>query len=548
MLIQLEIKNFAIIEHSILNFDQGFNVLSGETGAGKSILFDAISSILGERTSKHMIRKGEEKAELKAVFLKTEKMEALLATQGIEISDDYLIVERHINKNGRSVVKLNGSIQTTQTIKEICQELVEICGQREHQELLKEDQYVTFLDEMGNQQHRNDLTHYQMLYSEWKDLSKQLEILLSNEREKEQLLDLYRFQKEEIEEAKLTVGEDNKLEEEKKFLVSFEKISNSMQKAIHALQAVDSIYDAKQELGNASKYDEKINDFAERLEKTYYELDDIKTDVESYMDNVEYDEERLNYIMHRIEEINKLKRKYADTIEGIFSYYDEISQKVSDFDNKEEKIATLEKQKHALEKKMKELSDVLHQRRQMIAHAEEEKILFELKELCMPDAVLSFQLQESAVFLPEGMTQVSLWFNANKGEDLQPLAKVASGGELSRVLLAMKIAGRQNEKVPTILFDEVDEGVGGEVGRVIGKKLERLGKEVQVICISHLPQVAARADHHFLIQKKTDETRTVSHVRKLTERERKEEIARMIYGDEKNETTLKQAEEMLKKE
>lgn len=547
MLIQLEIKNFAIIEHSIINFEQGFNVLSGETGAGKSILFDAISSILGERTSKNMIRKGKEKAELKAVFLKTEKMEALLASQGIEISDDYLIVERHINKSGRSVVKLNDSIQTTQTIKEICHELVEICGQREHQELLKEDRYVSYLDALGDDVHQETLRQYRTLYGEWKELTKQLDHLLSNEREKEQLLDLYRFQKQEIEEAKLSPGEDEKLEEEKKFLASFEKISHSVQKALKSLATVDALYDAKQELHHAAKYDENLSEMAERLEKAYYELDDIRGDVTAYIDHVEYDEARLNFIMMRLEEINKIKRKYADTIEGVFVYYDEIAEKISDVDNKEEKIETLKKNIKGIEQQMKASANTLHAGRARYARLEEEKILVELKELCMPDALLSFVLQESDHFTSEGTSQVSLWFNANKGEDLQPLAKVASGGEMSRVLLAMKIAGRQNESVPTILFDEVDEGVGGEVGRVIGNKLERLGNEVQVICISHLPQVAARGDIHFLIQKKTSEERTVSHVRKLSEAERKEEIARMIYGDEKNETTLKQAEEMLKK-
>lgn len=547
MLIQLEIKNFAIIEHSILNFEYGFNVLSGETGAGKSILFDAISSILGERTSKNMIRKGEEKATLKAVFLKTPALEHLLQAQGLVIQDDCVIVERQINKNGRSLVKLNGSIQTNQIIKEVCAELVEICGQREHQELLKEDRYVTHLDELGDEKHQQHLTQYRTLHGQWRDVGKQLERLLSNEREKEQLLDLYRFQKEEIEEAKLTIGEDEALEEEKKFLASFEKISVSVQKAVTALAVVETVYDAKQELAQAAKYDEKLNELTERLEKAYYEIDDIRSEVTAYIDNVEYDEARLNFVMFRLEEINKLKRKYADTIEGIFLYYEEITTKVGDFDHKEEKIQALENEKTQLEKQMMHIAEKLHASRQQIAKVEEEKILGELKELCMPDAVLLFKLQIAPTFLAEGVTHVSLWFNANKGEDLQPLAKVASGGEMSRVLLAMKIAGRQKEKIPTILFDEVDEGVGGEVGRVIGNKLERLGQEVQVICISHLPQVAARGDHHFLIQKKTDTKRTVSHVRKLTEQERKEEIARMIYGDEKNETTLKQAEEMLKK-
>lgn len=547
MLMQLEVKNFAIIEHSIIDFHEGFNVLSGETGAGKSIILDAMSSILGERTKKQVVRKGEEKAEIKAVFLKTSHIENRLKEKNILIEDDYLIIKRTITKSGRSVVKMNGSIQTTQVIKDICKELVEICGQREHQELLQENSYLPYLDDHGGTALQLQKKSYQASFQKWKEVTASLDELVSSDREKEQLLDLYRFQLEEIETANLVVGEEEQLDEEKKFLGGFEKISIGIQKANTHLTATDAIYEAKQELNALSKYDTSLTEWAEQLERLYYELDDIRQNVDTYLDHVEYDENRLNQVMYRLEDIKKIKRKYADTIEGVLAYQVEIADKVDMFDNQGDRIEALQKEKKQLESEMDLLADEMHETRIQLAVQEEKQILAELQALCMPNARLQFDLTKTDTFNVSGKTKVALLFNANKGEDMQSLAKIASGGELSRVLLAMKITNSEHEKIPTIFFDEVDEGVGGEVGRIIGNKLEKLGQTVQVITISHLPQVAARANRHFLIMKQTEQERTTSHVKLLTMEERKTEIARMIYGEEKNETTIKQAEEMLQK-
>lgn len=547
MLMQLEVKNFAIIEHSIIDFHEGFNVLSGETGAGKSIILDAMSSILGERTKKQVVRKGEEKAEIKAVFLKTNHIENRLKEKNILIEDDYLIIKRTITKSGRSVVKMNGSIQTTQVIKDICKELVEICGQREHQELLQENSYLPYLDDHGGTALQLQKKSYQASFQKWKEVTASLDELVSSDREKEQLLDLYRFQLEEIETANLVVGEEEQLDEEKKFLGGFEKISIGIQKANTHLTATDAIYEAKQELNALSKYDTSLTEWAEQLERLYYELDDIRQNVDTYLDHVEYDENRLNQVMYRLEDIKKIKRKYADTIEGVLAYQVEIADKVDMFDNQGDRIEALQKEKKQLESEMDLLADEMHETRIQLAVHEEKQILAELQALCMPNARLQFDLTKTDTFNVSGKTKVALLFNANKGEDMQSLAKIASGGELSRVLLAMKITNSEHEKIPTIFFDEVDEGVGGEVGRIIGNKLEKLGQTVQVITISHLPQVAARANRHFLIMKQTEQERTTSHVKLLTMEERKTEIARMIYGEEKNETTIKQAEEMLQK-
>lgn len=547
MLIQMEIKNFAIIKHSLINFEEGFNVITGETGAGKSILLDALSSLLGERTSKSLVRKGEEKAELKAVFFKTETLENKLREKGIEIEDDVIIVKRIISKNGRNIVKINGSIHTIHTLRNVCDELIEICGQKEYQTLFNEDKYLHWIDEHATPEHERLLNEYKSTFAKWNEVSKSLSELLYSEREKEQLLDLYKFQKEEIEKVDLKDNEDEVLEEEKKFLSGYEKISKNISNTVNKLDMIDEIFASKSLLEEASNYDEKLKTYAERIERAYYELEDVKSEVTDYLYSIEYDEEKLNQVMYRIDVINGLKRKYADTIEGILSHFHDVSSKIYEFENKDERIKALQQEQKDLELALEGQSNDLHLRRIDIAKNQSDKITESVRELCMPDAVFKFECEKTDRFDSNGITKVKILFNANKGEDLQPLSKIASGGELSRVLLAMKISDEKNENVSTLIFDEVDEGIGGEVGRVIGEKLLSLSHKVQVISISHLPQVAAKADTHFLIRKKTEDDRTVSEVEKLKHDHRRLEIARMIYGDEKNETTLKQAEEMLKK-
>lgn len=547
MLIQLEIKNFAIIKHSIVNFENGFNVITGETGAGKSIILDALSTILGGRTSKGIVRKGEESSELKAVFLKSETLERKLKDIGIVTEDEVVVVKRVISKNGRSVVRINESIQTIQTLRYICEDLIELSGQKEYQTLFDEDKYIYWLDQYGTQEHHLSLNTYQQAYQEYLAVSKRIDEIQNSEREKEQLLDLYKFQKEEIESVNLKIGEDEELENERKFLSSFEVISKNTGLAVSKFEVVEEIFVIKNLLEAVSKHDVKMKEFTERLERVYYELDDISSEVSNYLDSIEYDEYRLNEIMSRINTIHNLKRKYADSIEGILDHLNEVSEKISLFENKEAVLNELMLEQNSLLKVMQVESEKLHQFRTDIAAVKSAKITSIINELCMPDSIFKFECEVPEKFNSYGKTKVKIMFNANKGEDLQLLTKVASGGELSRVLLAMKIADDKNQELSTLIFDEIDEGIGGEVGRVIGEKLLDLSKNIQVIAISHLPQVAAKADYHFLINKKTEEDRTLSEVEKLTYDQRKIEIARMIYGNEQSEITLKQAEEMLRK-
>lgn len=543
----MEIKNFAIIDYSLINFEEGFNVITGETGAGKSILLDALLVVLGGRTNKNYVRKGKEKSEIKVVFLKTDSIALILKKHHIECEDDYIIFERQVMKNGRSIAKINGRIETSQTIRDIAEELIEITGQKEHQELKKEDRYLAMIDLLLPATSEKIKEEYKEAYEKWKEVSKSLKELTNQEREKEQLLDLYRFQKREIEEMNLEIGEDEALEEEKKVLGSFEKISTSIQKSIDFLyKSDDLLIEVKELLEDVSSFDKKIEKQAKRMEEVYYEIEDIKSELVSYMDDLDYDEERLNEIIERLNAIKSLKRKYGDTIEEIQNYYNQVSENLSIYENKEERIEELKEEKRKLERLLFEKGEKLHSIRLEVAKEQTKKINKELKELCMPHATFQFEVTKTDYFTPTGITKIQALFTANKGEDLKPLSKVASGGELSRILLAIKSSAVIGQKISTVVFDEIDEGIGGEVGRVIGEKIKKLGETIQVISISHLPQVAAKANNHYLIQKETKKDRTVSKMKKLNEEERKEEIARMIYGDEKNEITLKQAEEMLK--
>lgn len=535
-----------MIHHTIINFENGFHVITGETGSGKSVLFNALSAITGERVHKDFIRKGCEKAEIKAVFLKDSSLEKKLLNKGFSIDDDVVIVERIISKSGRSLIKINGSIQTAQTVRDLCEDLIEICSQREHHSLNNELFFIHLFDALLGKKHQDVLFEYQTLYYKRKELTEKLENLRNQDREQERLLDLYRFQIEEIKSSGLVIGEGETLENEKRALSSFQKISEFIGSSLENLSAVDQLSHASFSLNEAAKYDERLVDFSEKLNSVLYELQDIHNEVHSYFNELEYDEERLNEIMVRLALIQTLKRKYGDSIEEILSYYEHVQTKLSDFVNKDQAISELESEIASIEDEIISISSILEKNRKNMALEVEEKIIAELYDLSMPYAKLFFDFKKQKNFTLYGLNSVSAFFNANKGEDLKPLSKIASGGELSRVLLALKISTNVNNKQKTLLFDEVDEGVGGEVGLKIGEKLRSLGATQQIVSISHLPQVAAKADVHYLISKEIENERTLSHVSKLETDDRKFEIARMIYGDKTNDTTLKQAEEMLK--
>lgn len=546
MLMQLEIKNFAIIEHTMINFENGLNVLTGETGAGKSIILDSLVAVLGGRVNKEMIRKDTDNSYIKSVFKKNKKLEDKLNELNINNEDDVLIVERIINKSGRTLTKINSSIQTLQTLKELSPYLIEICGQKDQQELLKENYYIDLIDNFSNEEHKNNIVLYKEKYDQYKNLKEKLTNLTDGEREKERLIDLYKYQKKEIEEAKLNENEEEELNNQISSLTSFEKISDLVISSLKELEYVDNIFIAFKKIEEASKFDKKFEEYSERIEKAYYELDDIRSEVNDYYEEMEYDPQRLNELIKRQEVYKKIKKKYGDNISDINNFLEEITEKLNEIENKDEIIEETKLKLEKTKKEMNELATKITVERKSIAKSSETKINEEIHQLCMPDSDISFVFEESEKFTSSGKDKIQLYFTANKGEDSKLITKIASGGELSRILLAITL-GTKIDKEKVYFFDEIDEGVGGEAGRVIGEKLFELGKKVQVMVISHLPQVAAKGNEHYLIKKTTDELRTNSKVKKLNDEERINEIARMIYGEHADGITIKQAKEMLKK-
>lgn len=542
VLIQLDIKNLAIIENSKVDFQNNLNVLSGETGAGKSIILAAIDIITGGRVSKNEISTGAEKLEIRAVFLKNDQINQKLDQLNLNTEDDYLVLERSINTKGRGIIRINDCIQTNQKLKEIAKDLVDICGQRDAQKLFKEETYINILDERIEDML---IQEYKETYKKYKKVKKELEDLKNDDRTQEQYSDLYNFQIKEIEEANLDVGEEEELEKQKVFLENFEKIDTATNKAIQIIDASEILYDALKEIESIQEAVPEMQAAIELLNNSYQDMKSAKSEIDAYLDNISYDSYEMDQTMNRLEEIKKVKKKYGDTVEEILDYYEEIKEKITKMENRDADIEMLEFELEKIEKEIELKANQLTEKRKEKAIEISIKLEKELKDLCIENAQVSFEIEETKEYNKNGKNKVELMFSANKGQEKQPLSKAASGGEMSRVLLGLKLMSEHSEN-QTMIFDEVDVGVGGEAGRVIGEKLKKLGEKTQVICISHLPQVAAKGMHHFLIEKNVESNRTISKIRKLDYLERKEEIARMIFGEEKTEITMKQAEEMLK--
>lgn len=544
MLLQIQIENIAIIDSALIDFNQGYHVLTGETGAGKSIILDSLGLLTGDRAQKELIRKGEEQATVKGIIGITDENRSVVDSFIGAVEDDYLMIERVIYKDGKSVAKINGKIVPLKQLREIVLTTIEICGQKSHIDLMKEEYYRNLVDDYSRE-NRSLLEKYQESYKEWKKKKKELEQWNKDDREQEQMFDLYQYQIQEIEEADLKEEEEEELEIEGKRLSSFEKLNELSQKAVNYLEEMQQWYVVENAVEMISEVEEGYDSLKERVLNVGSEIDDIRRDISRYHDTLEYDEGRLNDIVSREEEIKKIKRKYGNTVQDVLSYYQEIQDKMLQYERKEEVILQLQKEISALEDKMEKEASVLHKAREKTAKTLSENIEKELKELAMPHAEFFIDVQNTEAFNEYGKNDVQAYFNANKGEEKRHLNKIASGGEMARVLLAIKVVINEQNPGKTLIFDEVDEGIGGDVGRIIGEKMKRLGANNQVVVISHLPQVASKASHHFRIEKKVKNNRTFSTIEKLSDEERIQEIARMLYGDAANDVTLEQAKRML---
>ena len=548
MLERLHIKNVAVIDEAEIEFNNGFNVLTGETGAGKSIIIDSINMVLGERTSKNLIRNGEKKAVVEALFyINNRSVLEKLEEKGIEAEDGMLLLYRDVNTEGKSICKINGSMTTAASMREIAGILINIHGQNDNQLLLTPSAHIDFLNDYADIS--NDLTAYRAEHQKVNELQDRINSINFDEREKERQIDLYTFQIDEINSANLTEGEDEKLSERKKFISSIGRIAEVINSSHSALYENDgNIYDSLSNvvdnLFSVSEYDTQIKEMYERLNSTAIEINDIIYQIRDYRDSIEFDESELDEIEARLDTINTLKRKYGSTIEDILSYRDDITEKLNGIIKSDEEIIELNRELEIAEKARKELAAVLTSERRKSAEELSIKICSELSDLDMSRVKFAVNITECN-FNNNGCDNVEFMISVNEGEPLKPISKIASGGEMSRIMLAIKSIFSDTDPVDTLIFDEIDTGVSGRAAQKIAEKINKISLNKQVLCITHLAQIAAMADTHFLIEKTVADGRTYTKVTPLDEKMRQNELARIIGGAQITDITVKAAAEMI---
>ncbi len=554
MLVEMTIENFAIIESLTLSFHEGMTTLTGETGAGKSIIIDALGLLAGSRASVDVIRQGADRCHLEGVFdwPKNPQFFALMQELLVNQEEDYLVVQRDIALNGKSICRVNGHVMTLANLKRIGRFLVDIQGQNEHQSLLQADQHQRLLDEFGGSDFQLALTEYKALYKEWQALAKTVLSRKKNEQSYVQRLDMLRYQVDEIEQAELVSGEEESLTEERDKLLNFQKIVDAFA-SVHQLLStddhgvLDNVSLAANELESVASFGKEYELLSESLTTVYYQLQDVAADLSRQMDILEFDEQRLHQIEDRLEIIHQLKRKYGESVEFILAYYEKISLELLETAQSDGQLDQLESLVKEKEEQVAKKAAILHENRKEIARRLEKAIMNELRELYMEHTQFAVRFEALSQGYNEfGKDDVLFYLSANPGEPLRPLEKVASGGEISRILLALKTVFSTSQELTSIVFDEVDTGVSGRVAQAIAEKISQIGRRSQVLCITHLPQVAAFADFQYFISKTVQNNRTKTIVVELTKEERVEEIARMLAGAEVTTLTKEHAKELLR--
>ncbi|WP_419881318.1 DNA repair protein RecN [Peribacillus sp. B-H-3] len=561
MLTELSIRNFAIIEALSISFEKGLTVLTGETGAGKSIIIDAVHLLVGGRGSAEFIRHGETKAEIEGLFeLDEEKhpVYAKAAEFGIDVSDGMIVLRRDMSLSGKSVCRVNGKLVTIAVLREIGRTLIDIHGQHEHQELMDERLHLPLLDQFGGEKISSALAEYNDLYRKYDAAVKQLKNLSQNEQQMVHRLDLIQFQFEEIQNAALRLQEDEELAEERKKINNFEKIHEALQTSYMALsgeqRGLDWLSVAMNGLEEAASLDDSVKETSETVSNSFFILEDAVSAIRDSLDSLEYDTERLDFIESRLNEINQLKRKYGKSIDDILEYAAKIEEEIETLQNRETHIAKLEKQISSIKADLWLEGKNLSELRQKFSRQLTKKIQQELKELYMEKTVFEAHFHKTAHsvndpaeqdFGVKGMDVMEFYISTNPGEPLKPLSKIASGGELSRIMLALKSIFSKHQGITSIIFDEVDTGVSGRVAQAIAEKIYKVAVDSQVLCISHLPQVAAMADTHLFIAKNIKAGRTNTSVQPLCKEDKVKEIGRMISGVEITDLTKQHAQELL---
>jgi len=554
MLRELSIKNFAIIEDLSVSFTNGLTVLTGETGAGKSIIIDAIHLLAGGRGSQEFIRHGAKKAELEGMFMIDRQDHPVFAKMedvGIENDEGTIILRRDLNESGKSVCRVNGKLVTIAILREIGAALIDIHGQHETQELMDEKQHIHLLDQFAGQALLKAKESYQSIYRSYKKLKRDMASMKESEQQIAQRIDLYQFQTREIDEASLRIGEEEELFEERKRLQNYHKIYESIANAYESLngdsKGLDYIGSAMSELEDAATVDEQIVEHSATVSNAFYSLQDTAFSLKNALDSMEFEPERLNEVEQRLAVLQSMKRKYGASVEDILLYREKIGDELEKLINRDERLQVDQQKIRQLEQDLEVEAEELTILRKKSAVELSQAIHQQLKELYMEKATFEVHFEEHSVanYDQTGGDAISFYISTNVGEPLKPLVKIASGGELSRMMLALKSIFSKHVGVTSIIFDEVDTGVSGRVAQAIAEKIASIARHSQVLCISHLPQVAAMADQHYLIEKEVEGNRTVTSVNLVAGEKRVEELSRMMSGTEITSATLQHAAELL---
>ena len=550
MLRELKIENLAIIDELDIEFEKGFIVLTGETGAGKSIILSGINLLIGEKASVDMIRDGEENLVAQGVFDIDEEQKKKLEAMGIDTDGDEIIIRRYYNRNGKARAFVNNVRITLADLKEIASTLVDIVGQHSHQMLLNRNNHIKLLDSFLSKEDKDIKEKLSTLLSQHREIKSKIEKIESDKKETLEKKEFYEYQLEEIEKLKLKDGEDEILEAEYKKVFNAEKIREKVYESLEYLKydddsALGFILESIRNIEYLGKYDERYLELAKRMESAYYELEDCVGEIEDISKNIEVTESDLDKIAGRMNTLKRIKEKYKRTLSELIEYREDLKEKLSDMNSGDFKTRELQKELDKIKAEYDKLAEKLSESRKEIALKIEDELLNELKFLNMEDAKLKVQMNKIDRMTNDGYDEIEFFISTNVGQELKPLNKIASGGEVSRVMLALKVIFSKVDNIPILIFDEIDTGIGGETVRKIALKLKEIGDSTQIISITHSPVIASKASQQFYIEKYVENSKTISRVKKLSANERIKEIGRMLVGEKINDEVLEIANKML---
>lgn len=555
MLLQLNINNFALIENLTVSFGVGFNVLSGETGAGKSILIDAINYIIGNKFNRDLIRIGEKKTFVEAVFtIENPKTKEILISKEIEFEEDLLIISRETFQSGRSIAKVNGKSILLAELKDITCTILDIHGQHENQNLLLWENHINYVDDYGEDSIKALIENYSENYKNLYEIKNKINRLSGNNGDRKKISDFLKYQIDEINSANLKEEEENELNKKFKLLSSSEKINNTLNNCYTNLYSgFENKKSIQDELGNIIKdissiknIDNKIENIHKLLEDAYYNIEESVDEIRSIIANNSYDEKELEYINNRLYEISGYKKKYGNTIKDILEYRKKISNEYKEIIDSEDIINELKKSQYIVQEKLKIQARKIHVERCNVSKVLANKVKDELKFIGLEKSIFKIKIDLQDKFMENGMDIVQFYISTNPGQPLKPLEKIVSGGELSRIMLALKTVFVDKDKISSVIFDEIDTGISGRIAQRTAEKMYAISKKHQVLCVTHLPQIAAISDTHYLVLKDVHNNNTYTRIKKLNNEEKEHELAKMLGGSEVTEITLAHAKELIK--